>query len=99
MAATPAQVANDLAAQALWWGKRDADIARACDDGARLIRRLMAGESVDGRTLHGIKARMENLERLYEKRQVVNNPSHSLWRGLQRIEELRRAADGDEARA
>jgi hypothetical protein len=94
MTATPAQVANDLAAQGRWWDKRDRDVAHACEDGARLIRRLMAGEHVDGRTFYGIKGRMERLEQAYAKRQVVNNPSHSLWRGLRRIEELSRASAG-----
>ena len=59
--ATPAQVANDLAAQAAWWGGRDEDLARTC----RLIRALDAGEHVQGRSYQGVQARLINLVHRY----------------------------------
>lgn len=48
MPATPAEVANDLAAQATYFAKRDDDIARLCRDAARLIRGLTGGQQADG---------------------------------------------------
>jgi hypothetical protein len=48
--ASPAQVANDLTAQAVYFARRDAHVERACRDAARMIRRHLAGEPVDGRS-------------------------------------------------
>jgi hypothetical protein len=55
---SPAQVANDLAAQARFWEKRDRDIHKLCADAARVIRSYLAGEKVDGRVRHGLYARL-----------------------------------------
>jgi hypothetical protein len=55
--ATPAQIANDMAAHAAFWAKRDVDIERLCRDLARVIRAYLAGEAVDGRTYYGIQRR------------------------------------------
>ena len=59
MMATPAQVANDLAAQADYFAKRDHDIAQLCRDSARVIRAMIAGQPVDGRTLRGVMTRLQ----------------------------------------
>lgn len=59
MTATPAQVANDLALQADYFAKRDRYIAQLCRDSARLIRAMTGGQAVDGRTLHGVKTRLQ----------------------------------------
>lgn len=59
--ASPAEVANDMAAQAAFWARRDKDIARACDDAARVIRAFLAGERVDGRTYGGLRRRLLDL--------------------------------------
>ena len=56
--ATPAQIANDMAAHAQYWAKRDKNIERACRDAARVIRALLAGEQVDGRTYYGVQKRL-----------------------------------------
>lgn len=56
--ASPAQIANDLAAQATFWTRRDGDVARVCRDAARLIRAMLAGQPVDGRTYAGVQARL-----------------------------------------
>ena len=55
MTATPAQVANDLEAQATFWRKRDDDIAKACLDAAHMIRLLLARRPVDGRSWTGLR--------------------------------------------
>jgi hypothetical protein len=65
MMATPAQVANDLAAQAAWWGGRDEDLARTCRDTCRLIRALDAGEHVQGRSYQGVHARLAQMVHRY----------------------------------
>jgi hypothetical protein len=56
--ASPAQIANDMAAHAAWWAKRDADLARLCRDSARVIRMLISGEKLDGRTYGGLHRRL-----------------------------------------
>jgi len=56
--ATPAQIANDMAAHAEYWAKRDKNIERACRDAARVIRAFLAGEQVDGRTFGGVQKRL-----------------------------------------
>ncbi|WP_297772708.1 hypothetical protein [uncultured Roseovarius sp.] len=61
--ATPAQIANDMAAHAAYWAKRDREIERVCRDAARVIRALMAGEPVDGRTYGGLHMRLLERER------------------------------------
>ncbi|MET4128387.1 hypothetical protein [Roseovarius sp. MBR-6] len=55
--ATPAQIANDMAAHAACWAKRDRNIGHLCRDLARVIRAYLAGEAVDGRTYYGIQRR------------------------------------------
>jgi len=57
--AVPAEVANDMAAHARYWVKRDRHIARACEDAARLIRDLLAGEYVDHRRYFGLTGRLQ----------------------------------------
>ena len=47
MTATPAQVANDLAAQATFFAKRDDNIAGLCRDSLWLIRALTGRQAVD----------------------------------------------------
>jgi hypothetical protein len=59
MTATPAQVVNDLALHAGYFAKRDPDIAQLCRDSARVIRAMIAGQPVDGRTLRGVMTRLQ----------------------------------------
>lgn len=47
MPATPAEVANDLAAQAKFFVKRDDAIARLCADAASLIRSMIEDKPYD----------------------------------------------------
>lgn len=56
--ATPAEVANDMAAHARYWQKRDAAIFRVCEDASRLIRMYLDGQKVDGRTYGGLHRRL-----------------------------------------
>lgn len=56
--ATPAQIANDMAAHAAFWAKRDCHIERLCRDAARVIRAFLAGGQVDGRTYYGVQKRL-----------------------------------------
>lgn len=48
--ASPAQVANDLAARAAFWRGRDRDISDACTIGARVIRAYLTGPHPAGHT-------------------------------------------------
>lgn len=90
MPATPAQIANDLEAQARYFAKRDDRVERACRDAARMIRMLLADEPVDGRTWGGLHTRLLDLtsrSRRYAGTQIDT----SMSRGLQCLYELRAA--------
>lgn len=84
--ATHAQIANDLAAQAAFWDRRDDDIARLCRDCARLIRAMLDGQTLDGRTYHGVHRRLLSG---YQNRTEAAI-GRSLSRGLDALQELRR---------
>ena len=84
MMATPAQVVNDLALQANYLAKRDHDIAQLCRDSARVIRAMIAGQPVDGRTLRGVMTRLQG----YNSRPRAEVPSQidkSLERALKTL--------------
>lgn len=88
MTATPAQIANDLEAQGRFFAKRDDRVERACRDAARMIRRHLANEAVDGRTWGGLHTRLMELTSgtgRYSGTQIHK----SLSRGLQCLYELR----------
>jgi hypothetical protein len=90
MMATPAQVANDLAVQADYFARRDDEIARLCRDSARLIRAMIAGQAVDGRTLSGVMTRLQG----YNSRPraaVQSQIDKSLERAMVTINELNAA--------
>ena len=78
MSATPAQVANDLAAQAKYWDGRDNHVSRACHQCARLIRAMLAGDPVDGRTYGGLHRRLLALEISWCGR------NETIWNSLRR---------------
>lgn len=59
--ATHAQIANDMAAHASYWDRRDKYMARACRDAATLLRVFLDGGSADGRTLAGCIFRLQKL--------------------------------------
>lgn len=84
--ATHAQVANDLIAQAAYFDRRDRDIERLCSDAAHLIRRLLAGEAVDGRTITGVVLRLNDR---WKKFPADSQISKSMFRGLSTLNELR----------
>lgn len=88
MTASHAQVANDLAAWAAFWAKRDDDVAWACRDCARAIRAMLAGEQIDGRTYFGLRRRLLNLEITW--RTGSETLWNSLTRGRQTLEALNR---------
>ncbi|QYK42854.1 MAG: hypothetical protein KF887_07060 [Paracoccaceae bacterium] len=90
MPATPAEVANDLAAQGAFFLRRDEDVARACREAARVIRKLLAGEHVDGRTWHGLQDRMTWLDFRFRS-QPDTQIAKSISRGLQTLRDLRAA--------
>lgn len=58
--ASPAEIANDMAAHADYWRGRDRNHARDCGDAAWIIRAFIAGERVDGRTYGGLHRRLLN---------------------------------------
>ncbi len=90
MPATPAQVANDLEAQATYFQKRDDDIARVCRDTARMIRQHLASEPVDGRTWGGLHTRLLNQIGRYHSQPDVQI-ARSMTRGLEALYQLRAA--------
>ncbi len=57
-----AEVANDMAAHAAYWEKRNKVVAKACRDAAHLIRGMLNGQYPDGLTYGGIWGRLLNLE-------------------------------------
>ena len=91
--ATPAQIANDMAAQAAYWHGRDRrlGVAVACSDAAQQIRAHLAGERVDGRTWGGLHRRLLNLENHTFCRS--HHIDQNLTRARLALEELRREAD------
>jgi hypothetical protein len=85
MTATPAQVANDLTAQAVYFARRDAHVERACRDAARMIRRHLLGEPVDGRSWGGLHRRLLDLTHRYRGTAIGG----SMERGLDTLFQLR----------
>lgn len=81
MTATPAQVANDLDAQAAFFAKREADLAAACRDCARAIRAMLNDGKIDGRTYGGVQQRMLNMDSRYRNR-AETQIAKSISRGL-----------------
>ena len=81
MTATPAQVANDLDAQAAFFAKREADLAAACRDCARAIRAMLNDGKIDGRTYGSIHQRMWNMDHRYLNR-AETQIAKSISRGL-----------------
>jgi hypothetical protein len=90
MTATPAQIANDMAAHATYWAKRDRHIERACSDAARQIRALLAGERVDGRSWGGLHRRLLQFETQEDARRYQGFPQ--FCRARLCLEALRREA-------
>lgn len=86
--ATPAQVANDMAAHAVYWDKRDRVLERLCRDAACVIRVMLAGKSVDGRTYGGLHRRL--LARARDESGIQGYPDFT--RARLTIEQLRREA-------
>lgn len=96
--ATPAEVANDMSAQARFWHGRDGHmpISKTCADAARMIRAHLAGEPVDGRTWGGLHRRLLNLEDTSFTRRY--NIADNLLRARLTLEKLRREAGAGAAR-
>lgn len=88
MSATPAQVANDMDAWARFYDGRDKHIERMCRQSSMLIRQLMAGERIDGRTWGGLYGRIVTFTGMqrHQDTQIVK----SLDRAKDTIEELKR---------
>lgn len=90
---SPAQVANDLAAQARFWEKRDRDIHALCTDAARVIRAYLAGERVDGRTRSGVYGRLLDRETRAGRGLIGSEQLQaSLTRGRLTLERVSRVA-------
>ncbi len=88
--ASPAEIANDMAAQAAFWQKRDKQVYRACDDAARMIRAFLAGAYVDGRTYGGLQKRLFDL--IVSRRYAGYGITDNLDRALRAIQILKREA-------
>lgn len=78
--ASPAEIANDMAMQAVFWRRRDKVISQACKDAAVVIRRYLTGERVDGRTYCGLHRRLLGLvdNRTNASFGIANNLSRAL---------------------
>ena len=78
--ASPAEVANDMAAQAAFWVKRDKKIGLACADAATIIRKFLNEDRVDGRTYFGLRRRLLDLSvnRYYGSFGIVRNLDRAL---------------------
>ena len=87
--ASPAEVANDMAAHARYWDGRDREVASTCRQAANLIRAFLNGDRVDGRSYHGLHKRLLRLD-LRENTQGYPN----FQRARLTLEELRRRANG-----
>ncbi len=81
MTATPAQVANDLDAQAAFFDRRESDLAAACRDCARTIRAMLNDGKIDGRSYSGVHTRMMNMQTRYRGRPDTQI-AKSITRGL-----------------
>ena len=96
MTATPAQVANDLDAQAAFFAKSEADLAQDLRDCARAIRAMLNDGKIDGRTYGLVHNRMLNIEGNYYRRSPHSQITKSVTRGRQMLQvlhgELMRAA-------
>ena len=88
MTATPAQVANDLAAQATFFAKRDDNIASLCRDSARLIRALIGGQAVADLTYARVIWRLEDYT-FRPRAAVPSQIDKSLDRALVTLTELK----------
>jgi hypothetical protein len=88
MTATPAQVANDLAAQAEYFRRRDDETSRACRDCARAIRALEAGEPLQDHVYGQLRGRVLNAWYSY-RAQPDTQIENSLHRGLATLTTLR----------
>lgn len=89
--ATPAEIANDLAAQAKFWRGRDDQVSFVCRDCASLIRQMRDGHRINKWTYDAVERRLlENLSRY--KSQGNTSISYSMARGLQTMTELRAVA-------
>ena len=86
--ASPAEVANELSAQANIYARSDRNVERACRDAARMIRQYLAGEHVDGRTWGGLHTRLLDLTATFRS-EANACIAYSLDRGLQTLYELR----------
>lgn len=88
--ATPAQVANDLAAQAGYWAGRNDDLSRDLRQAAHMVRQFLSGAPVDGRTYRGLQTRLSN--RLSSGAGVFPQAQPSLRRGIETLRLLRAEA-------
>lgn len=80
MTASPAQVANDMAAQAKYWSGRDMNIELACEAAHRVIRAFVEGKQPHG---NAIRAALDRLQRHLSYSQLADQP---VWKSMARAE-------------
>ena len=86
--ATPAEIANDMAAHAAYWQGRDRKVEGLCRDTNTLIRSMLDGEQIDGRLYHGVWRRLLDGERKYYATRVQAWPDFGRARSC--IETIKR---------
>lgn len=92
MSATPAQVANDMAARATYWRGRDTRLENVCHDAALVIRRFLAGERVHGSTYRGLHGRLLRYEGTLARWSDHSGSGEALSRARLTLETLWREA-------
>ena len=93
MSVTPAQVANDLDAQADFFRRRDDRVERACRDTAKAIRTMLAGEHMGSKACADIEARL--IDAIDRHRHQPTSQIHKLMsRAVSTLQHMRSGAEG-----
>lgn len=92
MTTTPAQVANDLEAQADFFRRRDDHVESICRDAARAIRTVLAGARLSDEVYAGIDAQLIKAIDRY-RHQPASQIHKSMSRGHLVLRNLRNGAE------
>lgn len=90
--ASPAEVANDMAARAKFWRGRDTRLQNVCHDAALVIRRFLAGERVHGSTCRGLHDRLLRYEGMLARWSDHSGTGEALGRARRTLDALWREA-------
>lgn len=91
MTATPAQVANDMEAQAKYWSGRDMDIELACQAAGKVIRQYLKGQMPHENAVKDALSRIQRFA--HATPELVNNPRNSLLRAQRTIRDFKASGE------